>query len=324
MNKQSHNGNPKGRDKRFRGGVAADRCRAAAAETQQSYSRTQTLAAMADRVLELQNQLRCARAQLASYSKTLIAIQRSMLPQRLPEVPGLDLAIHFAELEEPGGDFYDVSPLGPESWAIVIADVSGHGLAAAAVLALTHALGHALQVQGTPPSPGAALALVNGALAARYLVNSGQFVTAFAGWYEAQTQVFKYASAGHPPPRLIRDNEVRQLNVVSGVPLGVDGESFYQEAVVQLEPGDRLVLFTDGITESTNAVRDMFGSKRLDAILHAPASTASELLERIVHTVHEFRAGMPSGDDETCLVAVVKPMRASEQAKVRSRDVDRE
>jgi len=319
MNQQSHNKSLEGRDVRLQGIDVIQPSRAAVpAEMQRSRSRTQILAATTDRVLELQEQLRCARNQLASYGKTLFAIQRSMIPQQLPEVPGLDLAVHFTELEEAGGDLYDVSPLGPESWAVVIADVSGHGLAATAILALTHALGHSLQEQGTPPSPGAALALVNGALATRYLVNSGQFVTALAGWYEARTRVFKYASAGHPPPRLIRGDEVRRLNGVSGVPLGVDGESSYQEAVVQLQAGDRLVLFTDGITECTNSAGELFGDQRLDEALRAPTDGAAELLERVVHSVHAFRAGLPPGDDETCLVAAVKPIGAPEQVKVRS------
>lgn len=291
---------------------------AAATENPQSRSRTQMLAGMADRVLELERQLRDTRNQLASYGNSLLAIQRSIIPQRLPEIPGLELAVHFAQLEEAGGDLYDVSSLGPESWAIVIADVSGHGLAAAAVLALTHALGHAVQEQGTPPSPGAALALVNGALATRYLVNSGQFVTALAGWYEARTQVFKFASAGHPPPRLIRDDKVRRLDVVSGIPLGIDAESSYQETVVQLYAGDRLVLFTDGITECTNASGEMFGDQRLDETLRVRTDGAAELLERVVHSVHAFRAGLPPGDDETCLVAAVKSFGAPVQAKVRS------
>jgi len=268
-------------------------------------------AELTDRVLELERELRDARGQLARYGETLVAIQRSIMPRRLPEVPGLDLAVQFSGMEEAGGDFYDVSPLGPESWAVVVADVSGHGLAAAAVLALTHALGHALQEQGTPPSPGAALTLINGALAARNLVNSGQFVTAFVGWYEARTQVLKYASAGHPPPRLSRGDEVRRLDGASGIPLGVEGESFYQEASVQLQPGDRLVLFTDGITESVDTAGQMFGDERLDELLRVPAESAVDLVERVVHSVQAFRAERLPSDDETCLVAVVKPIGAT-------------
>lgn len=316
MNEQFHNESLDGRGtQRPRVADTHVSHSAATREMQRSCSQTRTFAAMADRVLELEEQLRCARSQLASYGKTLFAIQRSILPQRLPDVPGLDLAAHFSGMEEAGGDFYDVSPLGPESWAIVIADVSGHGLAASAVLALTHALGHALQEQGTPPSPGAALALVNGALAARYLMNSGQFVTAFAGWYETRTQVLKYASAGHPPPRLIRGNEVRRLDRASGIPLGIGGESFYQEAAVQLRPGDRLVLFTDGMTEGTNATGELFGDQRLDEVLRVPATRAAEYLERIVNSVQAFRAGRPPSDDETCLVVFVQPVGATMQSE---------
>lgn len=269
----------------------------------------------ADRILELEEQLRSARRQLANYGETLVAIHRSILPQRLPEVPGLDMAAHFSENEQAGGDFYDVSPLGPQSWAIVIADVGGHGLAAAAVLALTHALGHALQEQGTPPSPGAALALVNGALAARCLVNSGQFVTAFVGWYEPQTRVLKYASAGHPSPRLIRGNDVSRLDLASGVPLGVNGETLYQEAIVQLRAGDRLVLFTDGVIGAINPAGQPFGAERFDEVLRSSTDGAADLLARVVHSVQTFRAGLPPGDDETCLVVFVKPMGASMQGE---------
>lgn len=268
-----------------------------------------------DQVLQLRNELRHAREELERYGKLLLTIQRSILPQQLPSVPGLDLAVHFADADGIGGDFYDVRPVGPHHWAIVIADVSGHGPAAAAILALVHALGNGVQGEQIPVAPGAALALVNKPLATRYLVNTGQFVTAFVGLYDAEARVLTYASAGHPAPRLVRGNEVERLNHVSGLPLGIDGASVYEEAAVRLLPGDRLVLFTDGITESTNAAQEFFGDERLDAVLRAPASTAAELLDHVVNSVRTFRAGRPAGDDETCLVAVVKPVQESTQVQ---------
>lgn len=265
---------------------------------------------LADRVLELHEELRKARNQLASYSETLVAIQRSILPQQLPCVPGLDLAVHFAE--GVGGDFYDVHPIGPDRWAILIADVAGHGLAAAAILALVHALGSAVQ-DDVASSPGTALGLVNQQLTTRYLANTGQFVTVFAGLYSAQAQTLTYAAAGHPPPRLVRGNEVGRLSDVSGLPLGIGTASVYPEQTVQLLPGDRLVLFTDGITESANAARDLFGDERLDAVLQNSPSTATALRNHVVSSVRMFRGGQPAGDDETCLVAVVKPLQQSTQ-----------
>jgi phosphoserine phosphatase RsbU/P len=266
-----------------------------------------------DEIPELNHELRHAREELERYDKLVLTIQRAILPQQLPTVPGLDLAVHFADAEDAGGDFYDVYPAGPNRWAIVIADVIGHGLAAAAILALVHAIGNAVQSQQVPPAPGAALALINKPLATRYLANTGQFVTAFVGLYDADAQVLTYASAGHPPPRLVRGNEVHRLDADSGLPLGIDDSSIYGNETLQLLAGDRLVLFTDGITESTNAARDLFGDERLDALLHAPASTAAELLDHVINSVRTFRAGRPAGDDETCLVAVVTPAQYSTQ-----------
>jgi len=270
--------------------------------------------ALADRILQLNEELRHVRSQLRSCDEVLTAIRRSILPQQLPSVPGLDLAVHFADADGAGGDFYDVRRVGSSQWAIVIADVSGHGLAAAAVVALVHALSNALQSQDVPPSPGAALALINEPLASRYLENTGRFVTAFVGLYDADAQVLTYASAGHPPPRLVRGNEVQRLSGLSGLPLGIDKTSEFRNKTLQLEPGDRLVLFTDGITESTNAAHEFFGDEHLDEVLSGPTATAADVLDRVVESVLTFRGGRPADDDETCLVAVARPVQQSAEA----------
>lgn len=258
-------------------------------------------------------ELREARQQLANYRDTLVTIQRAMLPQRLPDVPGLELAVHFAEAEGVGGDFYDVCAVASGRWAIVIADVIGHGLGAAAILAVVHALGSAVDRQRVLVEPSAALALVNGPLATRYLADTGKFVTAFVGLYDAEAQVLTYASAGHPPPRLIRGTTVRRLDDVSGLPLGLNRTSAYEQSSVALQPGDRLVLFSDGVTESRNAAQSLYGDERLDAVLPAPVNSAAELLSRVTSSVRAFRDGRPADDDETCLIALVKPTEATTQ-----------
>lgn len=261
----------------------------------------------------LHAELREARQQLANYRDTLVKIQRAMLPQHLPAVPGLDLAVHFVDADGVGGDFYDVRPVAPGCWAIVIADVIGHGLGAAAILAVVHALGNAVDRQRIPAEPNAALALVNGPLASRYLANTGKFVTAFVGLYDAEAQRLTYASAGHPPPRLVRGDTVRRLDDVSGLPLGLDRTSDYEQSRLELRPGDRLVFFTDGVTESRNAAQSLFGDERLDAVLKAPVISAVELLDRVVDSVRTFREGRPAGDDETCLIALLKAIEATPQ-----------
>lgn len=260
----------------------------------------------------LEADLRKARQQLANYRDTLKTIQRAILPQQLPRVPGLDLAVHFSEVDGVGGDFYDVHPVAPGRWAIVIADVSGHGLAAAAILAVLHALGNAFDRQQVPPDPGAAPALVNGPLATRYLADSGKFVTAFVALYEEQSQVLTYASAGHPPPRLVRGNTVVRLDRVSGLPLGLEKASTYEQSSVALQAGDRLVLFTDGITESRNVAHSLFGDQLLDATVSPRVNSAADLLNRVTSTVRAFRAGRPADDDETCLIAMVRPFEPSD------------
>jgi len=260
-----------------------------------------------EQIGELSDALREARKELNHYGELLLTIQKSILPHQLPLVPSLDLAVHFADADGVGGDFYDVHPIGPDRWAIVIADVVGHGLAAAALLGMVHALGSAVRGQDSAPSPGASLSLVNQPLATRYLANSGQYVTAFVGQYDARTKVLTYASAGHPYPRLIREHSLLRLDSANGLPLGISATSVYEEASVQLLPGDRLVLITDGITESTNAGNEFFGDQRLDAVVMTAATTAQELLQYVVNSVQTFRAGRPAGDDETCLVALVQP-----------------
>lgn len=255
-------------------------------------------------VRRLSDELRQAREELDRYGTLLRTIQKSIFPQQLPAVPGLDFALHSAPADGAGGDFYDVRPVGPNRWAFVIADVSGHGLAATAILVLVHALGSAVRGE---QAPGAALALVNDALATRYLTNTGKFVTAVVALYDSQTQVLTYAAAGHPPPRLVRGHKVLRLDAVSGLPLGIDQASEYSSATLRLQAGDRLALFTDGVTESANAAHEFFGDERLDAILTAPENSAAGLLKQVVDSVRTFRAGRPASDDETCLVALVKP-----------------
>jgi len=262
-----------------------------------------------DQIRQLTDELRQAREELKRYGELLLTIQKSILPQQLPAVPSLDLAVHFADADGVGGDFYDVHPIGLDRWAFVIADVVGHGLAAAALLGMVHALGSAVRGQASPPSPGASLSLVNQPLT-RYLADSGQYVTAFVGRYDAQTRVLTYASAGHPYARLIRGDSVLRLDAATAIPLGISAKSVYEEASVQLQPGDRLVLFTDGITESMNTAHELFGDERLDAVVCASAITAAELLSRVVKSVRTFRGGGPANDDETCLVALVKPIPA--------------
>jgi sigma-B regulation protein RsbU (phosphoserine phosphatase) len=131
--------------------------------------------------------------------------------------------------------------------------------------------------------------------------------------------MLSYSSAGHPPPRLVRGKGIHRLNAACGLPLGVEKATVYESATMKLLPGDRLVLFTDGLTESTNAAGRFFSDSGLEAVLSTPASTAQALLETIVDSVRAFRAGQPAGDDETCLVGIVTSVDQSTLGRRRER-----
>lgn len=266
---------------------------------------------MANWVLQLNEELRQARETLTRQKELLLSIQKAILPERVPSVPGLDVALHFSPADDVGGDFYDIRPAGPEKWSITIADACGHGLGAATVMALAYALGALWHHHAPPRSLSASLCEIN-QLLARYLANTDRFATAFTSIYDARSRKLTYASAGHPPPRLIRNGEVLRLDAVNALPLGVAEATVYYESAVCLSPGDRLVLFTDGVTETRNPRGEFFGDSRLDETLIAPATTAAEAVARVTAALHAFRAGHLPDDDETCVVCLATG--ASEEA----------
>jgi sigma-B regulation protein RsbU (phosphoserine phosphatase) len=181
-------------------------------------------------------------------------IQRSLLPDKLPEIPGLQLAAHYLTSRRAGGDYYDFFPLSDGRWGIFIADVAGHGTPAAVLMAVTHSIAHALP--GDPDPPSRLLSHVNRALAQRYTNGTGTFVTAFYGIFDPATRKLTYSCAGHPRPR-IRNCEGGCCGVAAdtldgslGLPLGIDADEEFIDAQVQLKRGDVLIFYTDGITES--------------------------------------------------------------------------
>ncbi|MCB9846416.1 MAG: PP2C family protein-serine/threonine phosphatase [Phycisphaeraceae bacterium] len=229
-------------------------------------------------------------------------IQRALLPQTLPSIPGLDLAAYYETSRRAGGDYYDLFDINDHAWGIFIADVSGHSTPAAVVMAITHAVAHLHPTRGAPP--GEMLNFVNRTLAERYAPSTGAFVTAFYGIYDSSEGALTYARAGHNPPLLRQAGQVRQLNDVGGFPLGIETGERYEEGRVALNPGDAIVLYTDGLTEARNASDDMFGVEGMAAILRGHRGTAAEILRASVDAVRRFDGGGPPLDDRTALVAL--------------------
>jgi len=235
---------------------------------------------------------------------TIGQIQRDLLPRELPRIPGLELATYYETSARAGGDYYDFFPLPDGNWGFFLADVSGHGAVAAVVMARIHALLHA-PMQTCPAiefSPQRVLAGLNRALIGS--MQPGAFVTALYGVLDPRRRSFCYSIAGHNPPRWFRaaDESCRALESTFGLPLAVVEPVPLTERTVRFELGDRLLLYTDGVTETFNIRREMFGIDRLDAAISRGRASATSVVEAVVSDLHAFSTA-PASDDRT-LVAV--------------------
>lgn len=255
--------------------------------------------------LVLADQLRAAYAALDREFRIVGEIQRQLLPAQVPAIPGVGIATHYETSTRAGGDYYDFFPHQDGLWGILIADVSGHGTPAAVVMAMMHALMNA-PLHTCPrnvESPTDVLTNLNARLIRS--LRPAQFATAFYGLLDPRSRTLRYASAGHNPPRRLRraDGSIVALESESGLPLAINDDFHCDETLLQLDPGDRLLLYTDGVTETFNPQGDMFGTQRLDASLRTCRATADSVVECVKSSMHNFAAGLPPADDRT-LVAL--------------------
>ncbi|HZW09097.1 MAG TPA: PP2C family protein-serine/threonine phosphatase [Phycisphaerales bacterium] len=256
--------------------------------------------------LVLRNELASALAALDRELKSVADIQRSLLPAELPRIEGFEFAATYHTSAQAGGDYYDFFPLADGRWGLFIADVAGHGTPAAVLMAVTHAIAHAQPGSHTPP--GLLLGYINERLTGTY-TRSGAFVTAFYAVLDPAARTLTFARAGHNPPRLARAGRVLPLEGKGALPLGiVEGQAF-EPSVVELERGDLLLLYTDGITEAMtpaqgSGLRPLFGLDRLDRLLVAcEEATAADCLGRIRAGVAAFCGDVAQEDDQT-LIAI--------------------
>ncbi|HET6347631.1 MAG TPA: SpoIIE family protein phosphatase [Candidatus Krumholzibacteria bacterium] len=229
-------------------------------------------------------------------------IQLSMLPQVFPAFPDraqIDVHARMIAAKEVGGDFYDFFAIDDDRIGVVVGDVSGKGVPAALLMAICRTLIRGAALEGD--SPHDCMATVNNAISAD--LAPGMFVTVFYGVLNTKSGELDYCCAGHFAPYVVSTGGVRALESVGGLVVGAVPGWTYQSAKVQLNPGDALFEFTDGVTEATNAANDDFGESKLEACLAGTHSQrAEEIVERVISTVQEFSTGAPQADDITCLV----------------------
>ena len=224
------------------------------------------------------------------------AMQRALLPE-IPALPGCDIAARWEPAAAFGGDAYDVIRLDDTRVAIAIADVCGKGLPAALVMANLQAWTRAFAAADS--APASVTSRLNGAL----VRNTGlrRFVTCFYAVYDTASGAVAFTNAGHPPPMVVSaSGEVARLSA-GGTVLGAFEDAAFDEGRIVLGAGDRLVLFTDGITEAMRGADEEFGEERLAAVLRRHCSSAGALADRVFAEVRRFAAGSLQ-DDATILV----------------------
>ena len=232
-------------------------------------------------------------------------VQLSLLPDTLPLTERAEMTGIMRPAKEVGGDFYDYFHLDKHHIGVVVADVSGKGVPAGLFMVMTRTLLRAIAVRNVD-APGRVLASVNNFLEQNN--SEDLFVTVFYGVLDERNGRFLYANGGHNPPILVDSDGATPLKTTGGVALGMFDGLDYDHDHVDMEPGARLVLFSDGVTEAFNDSDEAFGDERLlDATRALPLEQSPDQdVNDIVNAVDEFAGDAPQFDDITCVVLVYK------------------
>ncbi|MEI3867274.1 SpoIIE family protein phosphatase [Microbacterium sp. CCNWLW134] len=237
-------------------------------------------------------------------------IQQQFLPAELPELGGWHLSAFYRPARTVGGDFYDLIELADGRIMLVTGDVTDKGVPAALVMASTHAL--LRSTAGVTTSPGEVLRRVNELLIPQ--IPAHMFVTCLVLVIDLETGRTQFANAGHNLPFVRRARGVAQLHA-RGMPLGLMPGSVYEEHETVIDPGEIVLLYSDGITEQHSADGEMFGFGRTGDLV-SRADAGQGLIDDAVQTLARFSAGVEQEDDIT-LVALVRGRRGGASETVR-------
>jgi len=235
-------------------------------------------------------------------------IQRSFLLSEFPRRPRIEVHAENISSREVSGDFYDVVTPNDSEILLAIADVSGKGVPAALLSSMLQA---SLRTQaGAVASPAAIMRTMNSLACQR--TSTGQFATFFLAAIHEPTMTLRYTNGGHNFPLMMRADGSRRTLEVGGTVIGMLEEMPFEEEAVQLETGDRLVIYTDGVTEAARADQEMFGEERLIALLdRGPRdASAAQVVQRVLEGVREFLGDAEPGDDVTVMALRVLPGKA--------------
>ena len=245
------------------------------------------------------NQLESIKGDLAVARE----IQQAILPRIFPPFPEnaeeLDIAASMNAAKDVGGDFYDFFRIDEDRIGFVIADVSGKGVPAAIFMAVSRTLIRATGIRGVVPSE---CITYSNELLAKESANF-MFVTVFYGIYNIKTGEVTYTNAGHNPPYLMKaDGTIEQLPLSKDIVVGALDDFQFSEETLQLEHGDTLLLYTDGVTEAINVNNEEFGEKRLEDTLKDVAhQNCQQIIDAVKENVSSFAGEAEQSDDITLL-----------------------
>lgn len=231
-------------------------------------------------------------------------VQQALLPQRVPDIPGLELAAFSRPAQIVGGDYFDFFHFNDGTPGLVVGDVAGHGMSASLLMASLQASLRTLAPDYD--SPAEVMRRLN--LLFCHNIHLTKFVTLFLARFEPQTRRLTYSNAGHNPPLLFRarangHEPLTYLNP-TGAAIGLIEEFEFDEESVTLAPGDITLLYTDGITEAVNPHQEEFGQDRLADLLQERSDWSAQGLVRAVRQrLQEFTQSQPLTDDTTIVAA---------------------
>jgi sigma-B regulation protein RsbU (phosphoserine phosphatase) len=231
-------------------------------------------------------------------------IQQAILPRtfdlKMENAGEIDIYANMQAAKDVGGDFYDFFPIDDHRIGFTIADVSGKGVPASIFMAVSRTLIKATALRALASNE--CLSSVNDILCGESV--GSMFVTVFYGIFDLNTGMVDFTNAGHNPPYILHaDGKVEMLEADCNLVLGVMEGIKFKSGSLRLNPGDALVMYTDGVTEAENPVHDQFGTDRLETVLAGLKGASSRQIVETVHDwVHEFIDGAPQSDDITQLV----------------------
>jgi len=228
-------------------------------------------------------------------------VQSSLIPEDTPQIPGWEFAASWQPAREVSGDFYDFIPCRDGCMGMLIADVTDKGMPAALFMAMARSILRSSLDQAASPAEG--IAKANNLICTDSTISMP--VTVFYGVIDPHNNRITYVNAGHNPPLLYRSGGEAPIQLTrTGMLMGFMDDAVYEQAVVDVGPGDFVVLYTDGITDATNAGQQSFGLDRLqNALDETRGQPAPQILSGVETSVHDFIGSTAPYDDITLLIA---------------------